>query len=69
MKRKSAGKLIGETELLDRLFSPSKRPSLRTLQRWRKDGKIPAVIIGRTPWFQEDKVRAALERKNHVRAL
>ena len=61
--------LLNAAELLARLFTPTTRPSTRTLIRWRQSRKIPFVQIGRRIWYQEDKVRQAIERKNLVRAV
>jgi predicted site-specific integrase-resolvase len=38
---------------LDRNFDPSSRPSIATLQRWLRDGKIPAKKVGGT-WFIDE---------------
>jgi len=38
---------------LDRYFDPSSRPSVATLQRWLRDGKIPAKKVGGT-WFIDE---------------
>ena len=63
------GQLISGGQLLVRLFSPRDRPSQRTLIRWRQAGRIPFTRIGRAVWYDEAKVREAIERKNLVRAV
>lgn len=38
---------------LERYFDPSSRPSVATLQRWLRDGKIPGKKVGGT-WFIDE---------------
>ncbi len=45
--------LMTTEKWLDRYFDPSSRPSIATLQRWLRDGKIPAKKVGGT-WFIDE---------------
>jgi len=45
--------LMTAEKWLDRYFDPSSRPSIATLQRWLRDGKIPAKKVGGT-WFIDE---------------
>lgn len=45
--------LMTTEKWLHRYFDPSSRPSIATLQRWLRDGKIPAKKVGGT-WFIDE---------------
>ena len=62
-------KLIKGPILLERLFEKECRPSLRTLRSWQKKRLVPFYKIGHDVWFDEDKVRDALAKRNYVRSL
>jgi hypothetical protein len=61
------GKLVNAEELLDEIFAPDCRPSLRWLRSQTKAKSIPHVRIGRLVFFDVEMVRAALAAKNLVR--
>lgn len=45
--------LMTTEKWLDRYFDKASRPSIPTLQRWLRDGKIPAKKVGGT-WFIDE---------------
>lgn len=55
-------KLVGAKTLLERLWEEPERPSLRWLRMQTKARKIPYIRLGRRIWFDEDTVRASMER-------
>ena len=61
------GKLVSAEQLLDQLFDPQCRPSLRWLRSQTKSKSIPHIRIGHLVFFDMDMVRAALAGKNLVR--
>lgn len=61
-------KLVSAEKLLETLFEPDCRPSLRTVRRWQRARVIPYVKIGSLVFFDLEKVRESLSRKNIVRA-
>ena len=61
------GKLVNATQLLEQLFEPQCRPSLRWLRSQTKAKAIPFIRIGHLVFFEVDMVRAALAAKNLVR--
>lgn len=61
------GKLVNAVQLLELLFEPECRPSLRWLRTQTKAKAIPHVRIGHLVFFDQDLVRAALAGKNLVR--
>lgn len=61
-------KLVTEEGLIKNLFEPDCAPSLRTIRRWRYERIIPYVKIGSMVFFDVEKVRESLARKNIVRA-
>jgi hypothetical protein len=61
------GKLLCAEQLLDALFDPQCRPSLRWLRTQTKLRTIPFVRIGHLVFFDVEMVRAALANKNLVR--
>ena len=61
------GKLVNATQLLEQLFDPQCKPSLRWLRSQTKAKAIPFIRIGHLVFFEVDMVRAALAAKNLVR--
>ena len=61
------GKLVSAETLLDQLFDPQCRPSLRWLRSQTKSKTIPHIRIGHLVFFDVDMVRAALATKNLIR--
>lgn len=61
------GKLVNAGQLLEQLFDPDAKPSLRWLRSQTKSKAIPHVRIGHLVFFDVDMVRTALAGKNLVR--
>jgi len=61
------GKLVNANQLLDQIFDPQARPSLRWLRSQTKAKAIPHVRIGHLVFFDIEMVRVALATKNLVR--
>ncbi len=61
------GKLVSAEQLLEQLFAPECKPSLRWLRTQTKAKSIPHVRIGHLVFFDVEMVRAALAGKNTVR--
>lgn len=61
------GKLVSAGQLLDQLFDPGAKPSLRWLRTQTKSKAIPHIRIGHLVFFDVDMVRTALAGKNLVR--
>ena len=61
------GKLVGANQLLDELFTPECKPSLRWLRTQTKAKVIPSVRVGRLVFFDLEMVRTALAGKRLVR--
>ena len=61
------GKLVTAMQLLEQLFDPDARPSVRWLRAQTKAKAIPYVRIGPLVFFDVDMVRTALAVKNLVR--
>ena len=60
-------KLVTAEQLLDELFSPEARPSIRWLRNQTKGKAIPFIRIGHLVFFDPEMVREALATKNLVR--
>ncbi len=60
------GKLVNAEQLLDSLFDPQARPSIRWLRTQTKARTIPHIRIGHLVFFDPDMVRMALAEKNLV---
>ena len=60
------GKLVGAKQLLEQLFDPDARPSIRWLRQQTKAKAIPFIRIGHLVFFDVDMVREALSAKNLV---
>jgi hypothetical protein len=61
------GKLVNAEQLLDELFAPECRPSLRWLRTQTKAKAIPYVRIGHLIFFSVPMVRTALAGKRLIR--
>jgi len=61
------GKLVCSEQLLDALFDPGCRPSVRWLRNQVRAGVVPEVKIGHLCFFDVPAVKAALAAKNLVR--
>jgi hypothetical protein len=61
------GKLVSAEQLLEQLFAPECKPSLRWLRTQTKAKAIPHIRLGHLVFFDMDMVRAALVSKNLVR--
>ncbi len=61
------GKLVNAEQLLDALFDPEARPSLRWLRTQTKLKNIPFVRLGHLIFSDVEMVRAALASRNLVR--
>ena len=61
------GKLVSAEQLLDQLFAPECKPSLRWLRTQTKAKAIPHMRIGHLVFFDLEMVRSALASKNLVR--
>ena len=57
------GKLVSAEQLLDQVFAPECRPSLRWLRTQTKARSIPHVRIGHLVFFDVQMVRGALSDK------
>ena len=64
---KLTGKLVNAQQLLEALFEPECRPSVRWLWSQTKARAIPFVRIGHLVFFDVELVRTALANKNLVR--
>ncbi len=64
---KVSGKLVCAQQLLEQLFDPGARPSVRWLRTQTKSKSIPHVRIGHLVFFDVEMVRATLAAKNLVR--
>jgi hypothetical protein len=62
-----SGKLLNGQQLLDALFDPGSRPSIRWLRTQVKARTIPTIRIGHLCFFDLEMVRASLAGKNLVR--
>ena len=60
------GKLVSAEVLLDQVFDPQSRPSIRWLRTQTKAKTIPHLRIGHLIFFDLDMVRAALAAKNLI---
>lgn len=61
------GKLVNGPQLLEQLFDPDAKPSLRWLRGLTKSKAIPYIRIGHLVFFDLEMVRSALASKNLVR--
>jgi len=56
----TGGQLVNGAQLLEILFTPESRPSLRWLRWQQKEGRIPYVKMGQLVFFDPVAVRAAM---------
>ena len=61
------GRLVSAEQLLDQLFAPEAKPSVRWLRSQTKAKSIPFIRIGHLVFFDLEMVRTALATKNLVR--
>jgi hypothetical protein len=61
------GKLVSAEQLLDQVFAPECRPSLRWLRTQTKMKAIPHIRIGHLIFFDVEMVRAALAGKRLIK--
>lgn len=61
--------LVDGQRLLEELFDPSCRPSLRWLREQQRRRAIPFVKLGHLVFFDVDDVRHALAKNFTVRAV
>jgi hypothetical protein len=61
------GKLVSAEEMLEQVFAPQCKPSLRWLRTQTKAKSIPHIRIGHLVFFDVEMVRAALVDKRLVR--
>ena len=61
------GKLVSAEEMLEQVFAPQCKPSLRWLRTQTKAKSIPHIRIGHLVFFDVEMVRAALVDKQLVR--
>ena len=61
------GKLVSAEQLLEQLFAPECKPSLRWLRTQTKAKVIPYVRIGHLVFFDVEMVRATLTSRRLVR--
>ncbi len=62
-----SGKLVNAEQLLEQLFAPECRPSMRWLRTQTKAKSIPYVRIGHLVFFDVEMVKSALAARNTVR--
>ena len=60
-------KLVSAEQLLEQLFAPECKPSLRWLRTQTKAKSIPHIRIGHLVFFDVEMVRGALAGKRLVR--
>jgi hypothetical protein len=61
------GRLVNAEQLLDEVFAPECRPSLRWLRTQTKAKSIPHIRIGHLVFFDVEMVRTALAGKRLIR--
>lgn len=61
------GKLVDAKQLLEQMFAPECKPSLRWLRTQTKAKAIPHIRIGHLVFFDVEMVRASLAGKRLVR--
>lgn len=60
------GKLVKAEQLLELLWEPDSRPSLRWLRSQTKAKSIPYIRIGHLIFFDVEMVKASLARRNVI---
>ena len=61
------GKLVSAEQLLEAVFAPECKPSLRWLRTQTKAKAIPHIRIGHLVFFDVEMVRTALTNKRLIR--
>lgn len=61
-------KLVSAPRLLEELFDPESRPSLRTVRNWTAAKAIPFVRLGHLVFFNIPDVQRALEKRHTIMA-
>ena len=61
------GKLVSAEQLLEQVFAPECKPSLRWLRTQTKAKAIPHIRIGHLVFFDVDMVRTTMANRNLVR--
>lgn len=61
------GKLVNAQQLLDELFAPECRPSMRWLRSQTRAKSLPHVKMGHLVFFDVELVRTALGNRNLFR--
>jgi hypothetical protein len=61
------GKLVNAEQMLDQVFTPECKPSIRWLRSQTKAKAIPHIRIGHLVFFDVEMVRAALAGTRLVR--
>jgi len=61
------GKLVSAEQMLDAVFAPECKPSLRWLRTQTKTRAIPHIRIGHLVFFDVEMVRSALAGKRLIR--
>lgn len=61
-------RLVDGPKLLEVLFDPDSRPSLRWLRKMQREKRIPYIKIGHLVRFDVEEVRRALDEKWTVRS-
>lgn len=64
---KLTGRLLNAEQLMEALFTPEARPSLRWLRTQTKSRAIPFVRVGHLVFFDLELVRTALANRNLIR--
>lgn len=63
LKNNTSDHFVDAKELLEDLFEPKSRPTIRWLRDQQKTRRVPFVKIGRLIFFNPAKVREALNRQ------
>jgi len=61
-------RLVDGPKLLEVLFEPGSRPSLRWLRKMQREKRLPFIKIGHLVRFDVEDVRRALDEKWTVRS-
>lgn len=59
----SAVRLVDAVRLIELLFEPECRPSIRSIRNWSGSGIIPHVRVGHLIYFDPVAVKAALAKQ------
>lgn len=69
MEKIDTSKLVKAEQLLEALFPPESRPTVRWLRRMQRKRVIPYYKLGHGVWYNVEKVREAFEKKALVRCV